>query len=81
MLLSLVEDGLISKYVFIHIPETTSDLQGSKQVQLRADASLLFRFICSTYMDYPHLVSCKVITMVEKRQLQSTGKRKKVMWL
>ncbi|XP_046903487.1 germinal-center associated nuclear protein isoform X2 [Hypomesus transpacificus] len=32
MLLSLVEDGLISKYVFIHIPETTSDLQGSKQV-------------------------------------------------
>uniref|UniRef100_A0A8C9WGI3 Germinal-center associated nuclear protein n=1 Tax=Scleropages formosus TaxID=113540 RepID=A0A8C9WGI3_SCLFO len=32
MLKSLVEDGLISEYVFVHIPETTNDLQGSKQV-------------------------------------------------
>uniref|UniRef100_A0A8C7VKE9 Germinal-center associated nuclear protein n=1 Tax=Oncorhynchus mykiss TaxID=8022 RepID=A0A8C7VKE9_ONCMY len=32
MLQTLVEDGLISEHVFVHIPETTSDLQGSEQV-------------------------------------------------
>ncbi|KAI1884892.1 hypothetical protein AGOR_G00214560 [Albula goreensis] len=32
MLPALVEDGLISEYVFIHIPETINDLQGSEQV-------------------------------------------------
>ncbi|KAJ8247072.1 hypothetical protein GJAV_G00258440 [Gymnothorax javanicus] len=32
MLPELVEDGVISEFVFVHIPETTSDLQGSEQV-------------------------------------------------
>lgn len=32
MLPKLVEDGLISEYIFLFIPETTSDLQGSKQL-------------------------------------------------
>lgn len=32
MLHTLVEEGLISEYTFLFIPETTSDLQGSKQV-------------------------------------------------
>lgn len=32
MLAKLVEDGLISEYIFFFIPETTSDLQGSKQL-------------------------------------------------
>uniref|UniRef100_A0A673YSM1 Germinal-center associated nuclear protein n=1 Tax=Salmo trutta TaxID=8032 RepID=A0A673YSM1_SALTR len=32
MLQTLVEDGLISEHVFVHIPETTSDLHGSEQV-------------------------------------------------
>lgn len=32
MLNTLVEEGLISEYMFLFIPETTSDLQGSKQV-------------------------------------------------
>ncbi|KAJ8282584.1 hypothetical protein COCON_G00051030 [Conger conger] len=29
---ALVEDGLISEFVFVHIPETTNDLQGSEQI-------------------------------------------------
>ncbi|KAM9850955.1 germinal-center associated nuclear protein [Aulostomus maculatus] len=32
MLQTLVKDGLISEYTFLFIPETTSDLQGSKQL-------------------------------------------------
>ncbi|KAL0964023.1 hypothetical protein UPYG_G00317270 [Umbra pygmaea] len=32
MLQMLVEDGLISEHVMVHIPETTTDLQGSEQV-------------------------------------------------
>ncbi|KAM3607427.1 uncharacterized protein V6R79_007728 [Siganus canaliculatus] len=32
MLHTLVNDGLISEYTFLFIPETTSDLQGSKQL-------------------------------------------------
>lgn len=32
MLHTLVSDGLISEYTFLFIPETTSDLQGSKQL-------------------------------------------------
>lgn len=32
MLDILVKEGLISEYTFLFIPETTSDLQGSKQV-------------------------------------------------
>uniref|UniRef100_A0A3Q3WCP2 Germinal-center associated nuclear protein n=1 Tax=Mola mola TaxID=94237 RepID=A0A3Q3WCP2_MOLML len=32
MLNTLVEEGLISEYMFLFIPETTSDLQGSKQM-------------------------------------------------
>lgn len=33
-LCTLVSEGLISEYKFIFIPETTSDLQGSKQVRV-----------------------------------------------
>ena len=32
MLHALVKEGLISEYTFFFIPETTSDIQGSKQV-------------------------------------------------
>lgn len=31
---TLVTDGLISEYTFFFIPETTNDLQGSKQVRI-----------------------------------------------
>lgn len=31
---TLVKDGLISEYTFFFIPETTNDLQGSKQVRI-----------------------------------------------
>ncbi|XP_041925259.1 germinal-center associated nuclear protein [Alosa sapidissima] len=32
MLKALVDDGLISEYIFIRIPETTNDMQGTEQV-------------------------------------------------
>jgi len=35
MLNMLVKDGLISEYIFVHIPATLSDLQGSEQVGLQ----------------------------------------------
>lgn len=31
---ALVDDGLISEYIFVHIPETTTDMQGTEQVCL-----------------------------------------------
>lgn len=34
MLQTLVKEGLVSEYTFFFIPETTSDLQGSKKVLL-----------------------------------------------
>ena len=41
MLPALVEDGLISEFVFVHIPETTNDLQGSEQVRRRIPTALM----------------------------------------
>lgn len=35
MLNMLVKDGLISEYIFVHIPATLTDLQGSEQVGLQ----------------------------------------------
>lgn len=32
MLNTLIKDGLISEYIFIHIPAALTDLQGSEQV-------------------------------------------------
>uniref|UniRef100_A0A3Q3DZS7 Germinal-center associated nuclear protein n=1 Tax=Labrus bergylta TaxID=56723 RepID=A0A3Q3DZS7_9LABR len=53
MLHTLVKEGLISEYTFIFIPETTSDLQGSKQLShalrwLLARAPPPFPFSCQT---------------------------------
>lgn len=36
MLNELVKDGIISEYIFIHIPAALTDLQGSEQVCLHA---------------------------------------------
>ncbi|XP_070770765.1 germinal-center associated nuclear protein [Enoplosus armatus] len=53
MLHTLVEEGLISEYTFFFIPETTSDLQGSKQLSqamrwLLARAPPPFPLSCQT---------------------------------
>ncbi|KAM6978448.1 germinal-center associated nuclear protein-like [Tautogolabrus adspersus] len=53
MLHTLVKEGLISEYTFIFIPETTSDLQGSKQLShalrwLLARAPPPIPFSCQT---------------------------------
>lgn len=53
MLHTLVQEGLISEYTFFFIPETTSDLQGSKQLiqamrWLLARAPPHFPLICQT---------------------------------
>lgn len=34
MLKTLVQDGLISEYIFIHLSGSVTDLQGSKQVNV-----------------------------------------------
>ncbi|CAJ1078722.1 germinal-center associated nuclear protein isoform X1 [Xyrichtys novacula] len=53
MLHTLVEEGVISEYTFIFIPETTSDLQGSRQLSravrwLLARAPPLFPLSCQS---------------------------------
>nr|XP_046259110.1 germinal-center associated nuclear protein [Scatophagus argus] len=53
MLHTLVKEGLISEYMFLFIPETTSDLQGSKQLRqalhwLLARAPPPFPLSCQT---------------------------------
>ncbi|TNN38931.1 Germinal-center associated nuclear protein [Liparis tanakae] len=53
MLHTLVQEGLISEYMFFFIPETTSDLQGSKQLSqatrwLLARAPPPFPLTCQT---------------------------------
>ncbi|XP_041806149.1 germinal-center associated nuclear protein isoform X2 [Chelmon rostratus] len=53
MLQTLVKEGLISEYTFLFIPETTSDLQGSKQLSqamswLLSHSPLPFPLSCQT---------------------------------
>ncbi|XP_056145681.1 germinal-center associated nuclear protein [Lampris incognitus] len=54
MLQELVGDSLISEYIFFHIPETTSDLQGSQQLN-QAMLWLLAR------APPPHPLSCQTL--------------------
>ncbi len=46
MLNMLVKDGLISEYIFVHVPATLTDLQGSEQVslQINIENTQLFLF-------------------------------------
>ncbi|KAM4608580.1 germinal-center associated nuclear protein [Polymixia lowei] len=57
MLQTLVEERLISEYMFFHIPETTSDLQGSEQLNhamrwLLARAPPPYPLCCQTLVQF-----------------------------
>lgn len=56
MLSKLIEDGLISEYIFIFIPETTCDLQGSKQ---------LTKALCWLFSHAPPAPSLSCETLVQ----------------
>ncbi|KAE8299602.1 Germinal-center associated nuclear protein [Larimichthys crocea] len=62
MLHTLVEEGLISEYTFLFIPETTSDLQGSKQL-IQAMRWLLAR------APPPFPLSCRTLVQLVEASL------------
>ncbi|XP_068561209.1 germinal-center associated nuclear protein [Cebidichthys violaceus] len=62
MLHTLVQEGLISEYTFFFIPETTSDLQGSKQLS-QATRWLLAR------APPPFLLSCQTLVQLVETSL------------
>ncbi|KAL4635621.1 germinal-center associated nuclear protein [Arapaima gigas] len=63
----LVEDGLISEYVVVHIPETTNDLQGSKQVSqvvkwLASHSPAPIQLISQTLVHFVEVGLCQEFT-------------------
>ncbi|CAM4601451.1 unnamed protein product [Leuciscus chuanchicus] len=59
MLNMLVRDGLISEYIFVHIPATLTDLQGSEQM------SLVVRWLAARSPAGPALCSQTLLQVVE----------------
>lgn len=59
MLNQLVKDGLISEYIFVHIPATLTDLQGSQQM------SLVVRWLAARSPAGPALCSQTLLQVVE----------------
>ncbi|XP_048050228.1 germinal-center associated nuclear protein isoform X2 [Megalobrama amblycephala] len=59
MLNMLVKDGLISEYIFVHIPATLTDLQGSEQM------SLVVRWLAARSPTGPALCSQTLLQVVE----------------
>ncbi|KAG1937671.1 SAC3/GANP/Nin1/mts3/eIF-3 p25 family [Pimephales promelas] len=59
MLNMLVKDGLISEYIFVHIPATLTDLQGSEQM------SLVVRWLAARSPAGPALYSQTLLQVVE----------------
>ncbi|XP_067300375.1 germinal-center associated nuclear protein [Pseudorasbora parva] len=59
MLNMLVKDGLISEYIFVHIPATLTDLQGSQQM------SLVVKWLAARSPAGPALCSQTLLQIVE----------------
>ncbi|KAL2081524.1 hypothetical protein ACEWY4_023377 [Coilia grayii] len=64
MLKTLVDDGFISDYMFVRIPETTNDMQGTEQVRqavkwLVAHSTTAFPLTSQTLVDFVEAGLCR----------------------